>query len=64
MDEMQRIAEKLSAIVYRYDEIAEELSQPETMNDMAKFQRLTREHSELDEMIARAREYIKLLEDN
>jgi len=62
-DEIRRIAEKLSAIVYRYEEIAEELSQPETMNDMALYQKLTREHSELSDMVETARAYGKLLEN-
>lgn len=62
-DETERIARKLSAIVYRYEEIAQELSQPETMNDMAKYQHLTREHSELAEMVGAAQEYAKLLAD-
>ncbi len=62
-DETRRVAEKLSAIVYRYEEIAEELSQPETMQDMVKFQKLTREHSELGDMVETARAYVKLLEE-
>lgn len=62
-DESRRIADKLTAIVYRYEEIAQELSQPEAMSDMDKYQKLTREHSELSEIAETAREYLKLLQD-
>lgn len=62
-DHSARLAEKLSAILYRYQEVGEELSQPEAVSDLERFSRLTREHSELSEMVEPARAYIKLLED-
>ena len=62
-DEIKRIAEKMAAIEYRYQELSEELSQPEIMADMDRYQRLSREHSELAEMVETARAYRRLLEE-
>ena len=62
-DETKRIAEKLAAMEYRYEELSEELSQPDVMADLERYQRLSREHSELADMVDTARAYRKLLEE-
>jgi peptide chain release factor 1 len=43
--------DKLSGIRLRFEEITHLLSQPETLSDSARFQKLTREHSELTELV-------------
>ncbi len=57
------IAEKLEAMIYRYEEINEELSQPDVMDDIGRYRLLTREAASLEEKLPAARNYIKLLAD-
>lgn len=44
--------ERLSALRQRHEELTHLLSQPETLLDSGRYQRLTREHSDLSEVVA------------
>ena len=59
--------EKLSEIDQRFEKLTELLIQPETVADQQKFRTLSREHSELQEIVKAYRQYQKIsqsLEEN
>ena len=49
--------EKLDQIESRYDEMTRELSSPEVLADSARYQRLAKTHAELEEIVAKYREW-------
>ncbi|HXW62193.1 MAG TPA: peptide chain release factor 1 [Candidatus Acidoferrales bacterium] len=49
--------EKLDQIESRYDEMTRELSSPEVLADSARYQKLARTHAELEEIVAKYREW-------
>ena len=50
--------DKLHAIITRYDELADLMSQPGAMQDMKAFTKLAREHSGLTELVEHSKKYI------
>ena len=59
--------EKLSEIDQRFEKLTELLIQPETVADQQQFRTLSREHSELQEIVTAYRRYQKIsqsLEEN
>ncbi|MBQ8954369.1 MAG: peptide chain release factor 1, partial [Clostridia bacterium] len=57
------MARKLEAVEGRFEELGVRITQPEVIADPPLLQKLMREHSELMEQAAFARDYRKLLED-
>ena len=55
--------ERLDIIKNRYDELNKELSKEEVLNDFEKLKTLSQERSELEEIVNKANEYDKILED-
>jgi peptide chain release factor 1 len=49
--------EKLDQIESRYDDMTRELSSPEVLADSARYQKLARTHAELEEIVAKYREW-------
>jgi peptide chain release factor 1 len=63
----QYMFDKLEKVKQRYNEIADLLNQPGTANDQREFRRLSKEYSDLTEIVNAYDEYIKvkaLLEEN
>lgn len=59
--------DKLEKVKQRYNEIAELLNKPETVNDQKEFRRLSKEYSDLTDIVNAYEEYIKVkaqLEEN
>ena len=57
------LSEKLDQLGARYDELTQQLSTPEIASDSARFQRLAKQHSELQEIVAKHREYKQIERD-
>src|SRR5262249_20831577 len=57
------LSEKLDQLDTRYEEMTQQLSSPEVVNDSARLQKLAKQHAELEEIVAKHREY-KELEKN
>jgi len=55
--------EKLAQIEKSYDELTEQISQPEFMNDMSAYAKLMKQHRSLGEVVEKYREVKKLQED-
>lgn len=55
--------DKLAQVEERYEELAEKLSSPETIKDRALFQKLSKEHKDLTEVVATFRAYRKAKEE-
>jgi len=55
--------DKLDAAENRYDEINHKLSDPQIMADQDGYRKLTKEYSDLDEIVAKYREYKKVSKD-
>lgn len=49
--------DKLEDILYRYDEVLNELSEPDVLNDAARYQKLMKEQAELEPIVAKYKEY-------
>ncbi len=49
--------DKLEDTLLRYEEVLNELSEPDVLNDQKKYQRLMREQSELEPIVAKYKEY-------
>ena len=62
-DERERIARQLEAVEGRYEELSIRITLPEVIQDSKLFASLMREHSDLEELNALAREYRKLVGD-
>lgn len=59
--------EKLDSLEEKYDELTHLLSQPEVLSDQARFQKLAKAHSDLNDIVTMYREYKSLsrqLEDS
>ena len=54
--------EKLKEVQARYDEISKEIANPEIVNNQEKFLALTNEHSDLQPIVEKSKEYIELVE--
>ena len=57
------ISDKLDQLEARYDELTQQLSSPEVLADSARYQKLAKAHAELDELVARHREYKRIQGD-
>ncbi len=57
------IFEKLNQIEARYDEITGQLSSPSVLADSARYQKLAKMHSELEEIVEKYREWKKIESD-
>ena len=49
--------DKLEDILFRYDEVLKELSEPEVLNDAARYQKLMKEQSDLEPIVEKYKEY-------
>lgn len=49
--------ERLSFIENKYDELAHQISDPEVMNNQVEWQKLVKEHSELEDIVTKYRAY-------
>jgi peptide chain release factor 1 len=56
------LVEKLVEVDERYEKLTRELSDPTALADMGQYRRLTREHAELQEIVAAYREYKGVLD--
>lgn len=54
--------DKLNSIEQRYNEIGEMIIDPEVINDREKWQKLMKEHAELEPIVLKYREYKKVLD--
>ena len=52
--------DKLKTIINRHNELADLMSQPDSMQDMKKFTRLAQEHSSLTNLVEESKKYINL----
>jgi peptide chain release factor 1 len=57
------LTEKLDQLDARYQEMTQELSSPEAVTDTARFQKLAKQHAELQEIVNKHREYKQLEKD-
>ena len=55
--------EKLIQVEKRFEEIEKQLCQPEVISDRDKFTELSRERSDLEDLVPTIREYKKLIDD-
>ncbi len=55
--------EKLAQIEKSYDELTEQISQPEFMSDMTAYARLMKQHRSLGEIVEKYRDVRKMTED-
>lgn len=59
--------DKLQGIIDNYDDMGRRIADPETMKDMPAWQKLCKEHSDLEPIVEKAKEYIenvKILEED
>ncbi len=59
--------DKLQGIIDNYNEMGQRIADPETMKDMPAWQKLCKEHSDLEPIVEKAKEYIenvKILEED
>ncbi len=57
------LTEKLDQLDLRYEEMTQQLSSPEVVGDSARFQKIAKQHAELEEIVARHREYKQIEKD-
>jgi peptide chain release factor 1 len=57
------LTEKLDQLDSRYEEMTKELSSPEVVGDSARFQKIAKQHAELEEIVAKHREYKQIEKD-
>jgi len=57
----ETMIDKLEAIRERYDEVAQQISQPEVVRDLKKFTALSKEYKELERVVTQYRAYQNLL---
>ena len=57
------LTEKLDQLDARYQEMTHELSSPAVISDSARFQKLAKQHAELEEIVAKHREYKQIEKD-
>lgn len=56
------IVDKLLPLIKRYDDITLELSKPEVISDIKLLNKLTKEHSDLEEIVLKAKEYLATID--
>ena len=57
------LSDKLDQLGTRYDEQTQQLSTPEVASDSARFQKIAKQHAELEEIVAKHREFKQLEKD-
>ena len=57
------LTEKLDQLDSRYEEMTQQLSSPEVVNDSVRFQKIAKQHAELEEIVAKHREYKQIVKD-
>jgi peptide chain release factor 1 len=57
------LSEKLDQLGARYDELTRELSTGEAVSDSSRFQKIAKQHAELEEIVAKHREYKQIEKD-
>ncbi|HKW33631.1 MAG TPA: peptide chain release factor 1 [Candidatus Acidoferrum sp.] len=57
------LTEKLDQLDSRYEEMTQQLSSPEVVSDSARFQKIAKQHAELEEIVAKHREYKQIQKD-
>ena len=57
------LSEKLDQLETRYQEMTQQLSAPDVAADSARFQKLAKQHAELEEIVSRHREYKQIEKD-
>ena len=57
------LSEKLDQLGTRYDELTQQLSTAEIVADSARFQKVAKQHAELEEIVAKHREYRQVEKD-
>ena len=57
------LSEKLDQLDERYQQMTRELSTPEAVSDSARFQKLAKQHAELEEIVNKHREYKQIDKD-
>ena len=57
------LTEKLDQLDSRYEEMMQQLSSPEVVGDSARFQKIAKQHAELEEIVAKHREYKQIVKD-
>ena len=57
------LTEKLDQLDLRYEEMTQQLSSPEVVGDSARLQKIARQHAELEEIVAKHREYKRIEKD-
>jgi hypothetical protein len=51
------LSEKLDQLGARYDEMTQQLSSPEVVSDSVRFQKLAKQHAELEEIVEKHRQF-------
>jgi peptide chain release factor 1 len=57
------LTEKLDQLDLRYEQMTQELSTPEIVSDSARFQKLAKQHSELEQIVHKHREFKQIEKD-
>ncbi len=57
------LSEKLDQLDSRYEEMTQQLSYAEVVNDSARLQKLAKQHAELEQIVAKHREYKQIEKD-
>jgi peptide chain release factor 1 len=57
------LSEKLDQLGTRYDELTQQLSTSELVSDSSKFQKVAKQHAELEEIVAKHREFKQIEKD-
>jgi len=57
------LTEKLDQLDVRYQQMTQELSTPEVVTDSARFQKLAKQHAELEEIVNKHREFKRIEKD-
>src|SRR5260370_12560761 len=57
------LSEKLDQLGTRYDELTQQLSTQELVSDSSRFQKVAKQHAELEQIVAKHREYKQIEKD-
>lgn len=57
------LTEKLDQLDSRYEEMTQQLSSAEVVSDSARFQKIAKQHAELEEIVGKHREYKHIVKD-
>jgi peptide chain release factor 1 len=57
------LSEKLDQLDLRYEQMTQQLSSAEVVSDSARFQKLAKQHAELEEIVSKHREYKQIEKD-